>query len=92
MHAEQTARPKVPRVKRPAPQKLYMAMHRLENSLYYKRLQRPAYAILIALRGGRTLAEACEAGAIVAEEGLDLARAIGEWFHDWAALGWLCEP
>jgi len=90
MHAEQTDRPKVPRVKRPAPQKLYMAVHRLENTLYYKRLHRSAFAILTSLRDGQTLAEACEAGALAAEDGFDLPTAIREWFHDWAAMGWLC--
>ena len=93
--SEMAERPKVPRLHRPQPEKVWMAVHRVENSLYYKRLAPAAYAILTGLQHGQTLAEACEEGATVAAEKtpeLDLITAIREWFHDWAALGWLCAP
>ncbi len=90
--SEQAERPKLPLVRRPCPEKIWVAVHRQENCLYYKRLNPAAFAILTALRDGHTLAEACDFGAAAAPEGLDLVGAIREWFHDWAALGWLCAP
>lgn len=88
--SEMAVRPKIPRLRRPKPEPVFVAVHRLDNMLYYKRLTAPAFAILTGLQHGQSLAEACEAGATAAEPGLDLASAIREWFHNWASLGWLC--
>ncbi len=71
----------------------WLAIHRADFSLYYKRLTRPEYSTLVALREGRTLPEALEAAfadsrlAIGAQ--LNLVRT---WFANWAELGWICKP
>jgi hypothetical protein len=50
-----TSRPR--RVRLPKPQRVFLAVHRFDNGLYYKRLDPPAYRILAALRDGATLAD-----------------------------------
>jgi hypothetical protein len=71
----------------------YLALHRFELSVYYKRLSAAEYAVLQALREGETLgaalALAFTAGAV---EESEQAGLVGEWFHNWAELGWLCLP
>jgi hypothetical protein len=81
---------KIPRVAKPKRAKTWVAVHRLENSLYYKRIDQVSFEILKAIQEGKTLAEACDRGAAVAEPGMDLASEIQAWFHLWASLGWLC--
>ena len=71
----------------------WLAIHRADFSLYYKRLTQPEFLTLCALRDGQTLPEALEAGfsgsrlAVAAQ--LNLVR---QWFATWAQLGWLCKP
>jgi hypothetical protein len=76
---------KASRVPRPRPRKTFVAVHRLDNDLYFKRLDPPAFAILKALDEGRTLAQAC---ALVA--GKVKPATLGGWFTDWTSLGWFC--
>lgn len=90
--SEQSVRAKLPRLKRPRAQKSYLGIHRMDNTLYFKRLTPVAFAILTALQHGETLAAACDAGVAAASPEEDLAKTIQESFHDWAALGWLCAP
>jgi len=70
----------------------WLAVHRADLSLYYKRLSRPEFQMLSALRDGRTLAESLEAGfagsRLSANTRLNLVR---EWFANWAELGWICK-
>jgi len=70
----------------------WLAVHRADLSLYYKRLSRPEYQMLAALRDGKPLAEALEAGfagsRLSASSRLKLVR---EWFAHWAELGWICK-
>ena len=39
---------------------VFLAVHRLDNSVYFKRHDREAHALLLALRDGATLGAACE--------------------------------
>lgn len=73
------------RVARPRRERTWVAVHRLDNRLYYKRLEPAAYRILAALRDGRPLTQAVAAGGrgVTAEQ-------VQEWFALWAKLGWLC--
>ena len=72
-------------VRRPLRERVYVAVHRLENRLYYKRLDRPAFLILQAITGGQPLAQAITA----AGRGVKPAQ-VGAWFSLWMELGWLC--
>ena len=72
-------------VTRPRRERVYVAVHRLENRLYYKRLDRPAFLILQAIAAGQPLAQAVTA----AGRGVKPEQ-VGGWFTTWMELGWLC--
>ena len=84
-------RPK--RIRPPKREKVYLAVHRHDNMLYYKRLDPEAFAILTALGRGATVEDAC-AEAVTASDraNIDWAAQIKEWFDNWSALGWFCRP
>ena len=74
-------------------QPIWLAVHRSDLSLYYKRLTRPEYQMLQALHHGATLSEALDAGF----EGSRLSAAtrikhVQTWFADWAELSWFTSP
>jgi hypothetical protein len=72
-------------VRRPRRERVHLAVHRVDNRLYYKRLEAPAYRILVALRDGQPLARAVAAGG----RGVQPAQ-VQEWFRLWMNLGWIC--
>lgn len=76
-------------VAKPARDPVYLAVHRQQNTVYYKRLTAEAFDLLRALRSGKTLAAACDVAfvgkAFTPEEAASLIR---EWFADWMELGW----
>ena len=79
------------RVRFPKREKVYLAVHRHENMLYYKRLDREAFAILTALARGETVEEACVEAVSASERvNVDWSAQIKEWFDGWSALGWFC--
>ena len=72
---------------------VYLAVHRLANSVYFKRHDREAHTLLLALRGGATLESACETAFADSKESSEkCARKIQEWFSRWTELGWFCVP
>lgn len=81
------------RIRPPRREKVYLAVHRHDNRLYYKRLDADAYAILSDLGRGTPLEAACaEAVAASPKSGVDWPAQIKAWFGTWSALGWLCRP
>jgi len=71
----------------------WLAAHRLDLSVYYKRLRREEFQTLAALREGLPLAEALAAGfaqSRIAET--RRAAQVRGWFASWAQLGWICAP
>lgn len=70
---------------------VWVAVHRCDNMLYYKRLEPAAFQILAGLREGRTVGEVCEQaleeGVLQGQEGLDRVQ---KWFANWTELGWFC--
>ena len=78
----------LPRLKTPA----FIAVHRFENRVYYRRLEPEAFQILTALERGDTIGEAIEAGfdgsALSAER---YQGHLAKWFAIWSELGWLCK-
>ncbi len=69
---------------------IYLAVHRLENSVYYKRLECGQYHILRALRDNATLEEAFIKLTEMGPVPVDLGAQIKQWFETWASLGWFC--
>lgn len=76
---------------RPQKQPLYLAVHRHDLSVYYKRLEPAAFRLLTGLRDGETLDAAC-ANALAGSKELpeQSAAKVQAWFSNWMRLGWLC--
>ncbi len=75
---------------KPCAEPIFLAVHRVDFSVYYKRLEPEAFKLLSALREGDTLADACARGFTRSRLRGDAAAAkIGEWFNVWTRLGWL---
>jgi hypothetical protein len=88
-HAEADAAPaKIARIRRRA---TWVAAHRVEQSVYYRRLEREEYLTLAAIRRGAPLAEAIDAGFADSRMGhASRPGKIREWFANWGELGWIC--
>jgi Putative DNA-binding domain len=86
---ERQKRKKVSAVACLKPVPVYLAIHRMENTVYFRRLDREEFTILFALHQGRTLERAIVAAfrssKIPAEE---RASTVAAWFQNWASLGW----
>jgi hypothetical protein len=70
---------------------IYLAVHRYENAVYYKRLEREEYQLLFALSEGSTLGESLDRA--FAKSKIDEEKRPGcvqAWFANWAELGWFC--
>jgi hypothetical protein len=69
---------------------IYLAVHRLDASVYYRRLAMEEFRLLGALRSGKTIANAIELAfresSLAPPEIPDLLR---KWFKVWAECGWL---
>jgi len=70
----------------------WLAIHRADLSLYYKRLTRSEYTTLCALRDGQTLPAALEAGFAGSRLAIGMQlNLVRQWFTNWAELGWICK-
>jgi hypothetical protein len=70
-------------------QTVFLAVHRHNDTVYYKRLEPGAFCVLSAFRGKATIEQACEQLGAVEGDPADLGSKIKKWFQSWAALGWL---
>jgi hypothetical protein len=91
--AEHRKRKRVRAVAKLKPAQIFLAVHRIDYSVYFRRLEPEEFSILSALRQGKTLAAAVESAfaksRIPAEE---RPRKVETWFATWSALGWFCRP
>jgi len=91
--AERQKRKKVSAVARLLPVPTHLAIHRVDNMVYFRRLEREEFAILAALHHGKTLERAIEAGFRKSRTPIQQqASDASAWFRNWAALGWFCLP
>jgi hypothetical protein len=84
-------RTRVRRHGRPEPEPVYLAVHRADDAVYYKRLEVEAYRMLKALSNQEPLSEAIERAfesSSMPEE--NRVPSLQEWFANWAELGWFC--
>lgn len=65
---------------------LHLAVHRWDNSVYYKTIQPEAYTLLQAIAKREPLNQALGLLPGNVEIG-----AVQEWFTEWTQFGWLCE-
>ncbi len=71
----------------------WVAAHRVDFAVYYRRLAREEYRTLTALRAGVPLGEALEAGFEDSNvSGSRKGALVQNWFTTWAELGWICAP
>ena len=79
------------RLRQPKRTSVYLAVHRFDNTLYYKRLEPEAFVILNALCSGATVAKACAVGLAASNRNRTYwSQQIKAWFNDWSSLGWFC--
>jgi hypothetical protein len=75
----------------PRARRIYLAVHRQDYTVYFKRLEPEAFALLRALREGRTLGEAIEISVNWSNQPLEhVTGQLQNWFANWSALGWFC--
>jgi hypothetical protein len=86
---ERQKRKRVSAVARLKPVPVYLAVHRMENTVYFRRLEREEFTILNSLRQGRTLERAIVAGFRSSQVPVqERAATVAGWFQNWASLGW----
>jgi hypothetical protein len=74
-----------------APERTYLAVHRLDNSVYYRRIEREQFLLLANLRDGDSIAAAVGdafAGCELTQD--EEVSKVHEYFSHAAELGWLC--
>ena len=75
------------------PQPIFLAVHRNDDSVYFRRLEPEAFALLAALASGKSIAVAVTAAFRTSAVPVAArAETVREWFELWSALGWFCRP
>jgi hypothetical protein len=83
----------VRRATRSKPEQIFLAVHRLDDMVYYRRLNAEEYLLLIALRNGLPVGRAIQFALKNSSASIEKQRSMLEtWFSAWAELGWLCPP
>jgi hypothetical protein len=74
-------------------EQIFLAVHRRNFMVYYRRIEVEEYRLLSALRDGQPIARAIRCAF---EDSFASAReqqsTLEKWFAVWAELGWLCPP
>jgi hypothetical protein len=82
------SRAEIPRVRK---ERIYLAVHRYDNSVYYRRIKREAWRLLRALGRGTSIAESIpEAFVRTRLTGEEQTTLLQETFAHASELGWLC--
>jgi hypothetical protein len=90
---ERHKRKKVHAVAGLKPGDIFLAVHRFDDSVYFRRIDPEEFAILSALRKGKALDQAIEMSLRKTSIPLkERPAAVQSWFQNWAALGWFCQP
>jgi hypothetical protein len=75
------------------PGAIFLVVHRIDNSVYFRRIEVEEFAVLAALRQGKTLEKAVDAAfrkSVIPQD--EQAASVQQWFQNWATLGWFCRP
>jgi len=75
------------------PGAIFLVVHRIDNSVYFRRIEVEEFAVLAALRQGKTLEKALDAAfrkSVIPQD--EQAASVQQWFQNWATLGWFCRP
>src|SRR5579864_422723 len=88
---ERHKRKRVQAVAKLKPAEIFLAVHRVDDSVYFRRIEREEFVILSALRDGRALGSAIDSAfrksRVPAD---DRAGLVQQWFQNWSTLGWFC--
>jgi len=74
------------------PSEIFIAVHRQELTVFYRRLSREEFRLLLALSEGSPIGAAMErafAGSEIAQT--DVPPLLTEWFSNWSKFGWLTQ-
>jgi hypothetical protein len=77
----------------PKREPIFVAVHRLDDSIYYKRMEPEQFRMIGALAVGESLEQAIDIaflGSAMPEH--ERVPALQSWFANWAELGWFCRP
>jgi hypothetical protein len=76
---------------RSRPEQIFLAVHRLAFTVYYRRIAAEEYRLLIALSGGQPISRAIRGAFENSTASIEEQRSMLErWFAVWAELEWLC--
>lgn len=75
----------------PKAERIFLAVHRVDNSVYFKRIDKEAFAILCALRDGKRLSETVDTVDWSGRSLEDASADVQKWFAYWSAQGWFCQ-
>jgi hypothetical protein len=90
---ERRKRNKVRAAAKLEPAQIFLAVHRLDFSVYFRRIEPEDFALLTALRSGKTIEGAIElAFRKSAVPTVDRTAFVQHSFQTWATLGWFCRP
>jgi len=88
---EKHKRKRVRAVAKLKPAAIFLAVHRVDDSVYFRRIEREEFVMLSALRGDKGLGKAIEAAFQKSKVPVqERAALLKRWFQNWAALGWFC--
>jgi len=88
---EKHKRKRVRAVAKLKPAAIFLAVHRVDDSVYFRRIEREEFVMLSALRGDKGLGKAIEAAFQKSKVPVqERAALVKRWFQNWAALGWFC--
>jgi len=75
------------------PAQIFLAAHRLDFSVYFRRIVPEEFALLSALRSGKTIERAIELAFRKSSVPVaDRVAFVQHSFQTWATLGWFCRP
>lgn len=75
------------------PKQIFLVVHRIDLSVYFRRIEREEFVLLSALRRGKTIARAIDLAfrrSSISE--FDRGGYVRNCFQTWATLGWFCRP
>jgi hypothetical protein len=88
---ERRKRKRVAAIAQLKPKTIFLAVHRVDDSVYFRRLEAPQYDLLLAIQKGRTLAQAVsDTFAKRSNHSQADPAQVTHWFQNWSKLGWFC--
>jgi len=88
---KQTHRTMTERVARSNPDPIFLAVHRQDYTVYYRRLATEEYLLLLAVQDGLCIGEAIDLAFKNSSASMEEQQSmLATWFSAWAQLGWSC--